>query len=135
MGKTIILASLMHTNRGAEIDESVTQDRSKDTSRPRQIRLDAAFKQRKAYKLLTATLVVAPTSLINQWGEELRRCSVAGSLEVHVWHGQNRLDLEAALDVEDTIQVVVTSYGVLASEHAKHEKSNKKNSSFIYGSV
>jgi DNA repair protein RAD5 len=134
MGKTIILASLIHMNRSAPNDTSVTEVRSKVTSKTRQIRLDTAFKQQKTSRPLNATLVVAPTSLINQWGEELRRCSTAGTLEVHIWHGQNRLDLEATLDVEDTIQVVVTSYGVLASEHAKHEKSSK-NSSFIYESA
>lgn len=138
MGKTIILASLIHTNRGPDVTAaSVLESKPKQTSKPRQIRLDAAFKKQaisKTSKPSLATLVVAPTSLINQWGEELQRCSVADSLEVYVWHGQNRLDLDAAVDSDDKIQVVVTSYGVLASEHAKHEKSTKKNPSSIFES-
>jgi DNA repair protein RAD5 len=139
MGKTIILASLIHTNCGP--DETLVpsiQSKQKKSSKSRQIRLDAAFKKQPTTtatpRTSTATLVVAPTSLINQWGEELQRCSAVDSLEVHVWHGQNRLDLDAAVDRDDIIQVVVTSYGVLASEHAKYEKSAKKNSSSIFES-
>lgn len=140
MGKTIILASLIHTNCGPdEAAASSAQGKEKQSSKSRQIRLDTAFKKQPAAtsttsRPSTATLVVAPTSLINQWGEELQRCSAADSLEVHVWHGQNRLDLDAAVDGVDIIQVVVTSYGVLASEHAKYEKSTKKNSSSIFES-
>lgn len=139
MGKTIILASLIHTNRGPDVVASpVLENKLKQTSKPRQTRLDNAFKNQvvsKTSKPSLATLVVAPTSLINQWGEELQRCSTADSLEVYVWHGQNRLDLDSAVDSEDKIQVVVTSYGVLASEHAKHEKATKKNSSSIFEST
>lgn len=137
MGKTIILASLIHTNCGPEDTAAPPTKKLQQTSKSRQIRLDTAFKKQtisSTTRPSTATLVVAPTSLINQWGEELRRCSADGSLEVHVWHGHNRLELDAVVDRDDIIQVVVTSYGVLASEHAKYEKSTKKNSSSIFES-
>src|SRR5882762_6765929 len=129
MGKTIMLSSLIQTNRTAElIDPKLA---AKDISKHRQLKLDNAFRplarQRpKSTKGPSATLIVAPTSLLNQWNEEIQRSSKPGTVKVLVWHGQNRLDLEAAVEADDDddelIRVVITSYGVLASEHAKGEK-------------
>ncbi|KAG9316777.1 putative DNA repair protein RAD5 [Chiua virens] len=133
MGKTIMLAALIHTNKGPE---SIRVDRNEST-RGRQLRLDSAFRplppnqSKRPRKGPSATLVVAPTSLLSQWSEELERCSVPGSVRVHVWHGQNRLDLEGIETDEDNdigIPIVITSYGVLASEHSKIEKSNGQSS-------
>ncbi|KAJ8084639.1 DNA helicase rad5 [Marasmius tenuissimus] len=119
----------------------------------RQLKLNSAFRPitkrtKKRMASPSATLIVAPTSLINQWGEEIERSSKPGTVEVRVWHGQNREDLEAFVDDEEpeeidisddddgddqnttkkkptkTIKVVITSYGTLASEHAKSEKSH-----------
>ncbi len=49
-------------------------------------------------------------------------------MQVIVWHRSNRLDLDAVIeDVdedEDIPKVVITSYGILASEHAKSYKSS-----------
>ncbi|KAF8913214.1 P-loop containing nucleoside triphosphate hydrolase protein [Gymnopilus junonius] len=78
-----------------------------------------------------ATLIVAPTSLLNQWHEELQRSSKPGALKVFVWHGQNRGDLETLIEDEEdknTLKVVITSYGVLASEHAKTDRSGNLKS-------
>ena len=188
-------------------------DGPKEKSKPRQVRLQAAFKNHSNAKLITndaprphqvkqkripsATLVVAPASLLNQWGEELKRCSKEGTIDVHIWHGQNRFSLPEALypdeieyiddddeqDIESSdsdeanediimvdqpesgaeqdddgewqpkarsrrvtkvqtkkdkkkkIQVVVTSYGVLSSEHAKYERSIRKSESSVFGST
>ncbi|KAH9486419.1 DNA repair protein RAD5 [Psilocybe cubensis] len=81
----------------------------------------------------SATLVVAPTSLLTQWSEELQRSCKPGRMQVIVWHGQNRQDLEDLLECDEddrgnVIKVVVTSYGVLASEHAKMDRSSKVKS-------
>ncbi|KAF9650357.1 hypothetical protein BDM02DRAFT_3223262 [Thelephora ganbajun] len=151
MGKTIMIASLLHTNRflpdlpssspppSLKLNNQFLPDGPKEKSKPRQVRLQAAFKNHsnaKSTRLPSATLVVAPTSLLSQWAEELRRCSQEGTMEIHVWHGHNRFSLHEALypdEVEDKrIQVVVTSYGVLASEHAKYEKSVRKSESSIF---
>jgi len=221
-----MIASLLHTNRflpeppsppspppSFKPNNKLLPDGPKEKSKPRQIRLQVAFKNHPNAKSATndfprgqqgnpkripsATLVVAPTSLLNQWGEELKRCSKEGTLEVHVWHGQNRFNLYEALypdevqyiddddeqdeikshsdeegeavDMDDEpesevegeddeewepkasskkvkrvkhkkdkrkkIQVIVTSYGVLASEHAKYEKSVRKSESSVFEST
>ncbi|TFK26658.1 DNA repair protein RAD5 [Coprinopsis marcescibilis] len=126
MGKTIMLSALIQTSLPSENDV-----KGEDTNRrnPKQLKLNSAFKSvsRKASpKPPSATLIVAPTSLLSQWAEELQRSSKPGALKVMVWHGQNRLDLDGLVDEEEdgdnVIRVIVTSYGVLASEHAKSEK-------------
>jgi DNA repair protein RAD5 len=125
-----MLSALILTNREAElVDPTVA---AKETSKHRQLKLDNAFRplarQRpQSTKGPSATLIVAPTSLLNQWNEEIKRSSKPGAVKVLVWHGQNRLDLEAAVEADDDddklLRVIITSYGVLASEHAKGEKS------------
>jgi DNA repair protein RAD5 len=226
MGKTIMIASLLHTNRFIpeppssspppptfKPNNQLLPAGPKEKSKPRQVRLQAAFKNHSNAKstvndvprpqhgdpkrMPSATLVVAPTSLLSQWEEELNRCSKEGTMEAHVWHGQNRFNLHQVLypdevehidddeeqeeivshsDNEDEdvimvdeleseaggsdndewkpkasskkvtkvrpkkdkmkkIQVVVTSYGVLASEHAKYEKSARKSESSVFEST
>ncbi|KAL0575237.1 DNA helicase rad5 [Marasmius crinis-equi] len=147
MGKTIMISALIQTAVGT--DEPI--DDSSTSTKHRQLKLNSAFRPiNKRAKRLTppaATLIVAPTSLINQWGEEIERSSKPGSVDVRVWHGQNREDLDAFVDDEEpeeididededdgkesdkkkpakTLKVVITSYGTLASEHAKSEKSS-----------
>ncbi|KAF9785715.1 SNF2 family N-terminal domain-containing protein [Thelephora terrestris] len=218
MGKTIMIASLLHTNRflsdplpsspsSFKPNDQLLPDEPKGKSKFRQVRLQAAFKNHSNVKptandaprphrgdpqrVPSVTLVVAPTSLLSQWGEELKRSSKEGTIEVHIWHGQNRFSLHEALypdevehidddsgseDIESPsdkdedmdvagkleseaegvdsdewkpkarsknatktkakdkkkIQVVVTSYGVLASEHAKYEKSARKSESSVF---
>ncbi|KAL4070532.1 SNF2 family N-terminal domain-containing protein [Scleroderma citrinum] len=134
MGKTIMLSALIHTNREPE---PVGEERSSSWSR--QLRLDGAFRpvpadRRKQPKFgSSATLIVAPTSLLSQWSEELQRSSEPGTLRVTVWHGQNRLDLDALQNEDEdnkSVSVVITSYGVLASEHSKFEKTYSRSSIF-----
>lgn len=125
-----MLSALILTNCKAELVDSDLA--IKDLSKQRQLKLDNAFRplaqQRpKSTKGPSATLIVAPTSLLNQWNEEIQRSSKPGTVKVLVWHGQNRLDLKAAVEADDNddqlLRIVITSYGVLASEHAKGEKS------------
>ncbi|KAG6854152.1 hypothetical protein C0991_010063 [Blastosporella zonata] len=130
MGKTIMLSALIHTSLPSADDLKVPP-----APKSRQMKLNAAFRpavQRKPPKRSSATLIVAPTSLLAQWSEELQRSSKPGTITTVVWHGQNRLDLESAIedgdDDEACIKVVITSYGVLASEHAKSEKSSSSRS-------
>ncbi|KAG1896321.1 SNF2 family N-terminal domain-containing protein [Suillus fuscotomentosus] len=137
MGKTIMLSALIHTNRDPE--PILPDDTSRDLARIRQLKLDNAFRSRalrqtnKPTKGPSATLIVAPTSLLSQWHEELQRSSAPGTLKISVWHGQNRLDLDGIEDnsMDDaSITVIITSYGVLASEHSKLLKSGGQSSIF-----
>lgn len=129
MGKTIMLSALIQSE-GTQ--EELETDAKSDPYKKVQLRLNNSFRpiarSRKSKQGPTATLIVAPASLLNQWAEELKRSSEPGTMEVTIWHGQNRLDLEAAVDDqgddEKIIKVIITSYGVLASEHAKLAKSD-----------
>ena len=131
MGKTIMISALIQT--GLPLPSDV---RPEPARKSKQLKLNASFKPvaRKApgstLKPPSATLIVAPTSLLAQWAEELQRSSKKGTLDVLVWHGQNRLDLESMVDEDEEdegkgkkpMKIVITSYGTLASEHAKSEK-------------
>ncbi|KAF8807924.1 DNA repair protein RAD5 [Phlegmacium glaucopus] len=134
MGKTIMLSALIQSSlapRGHEEETSVDI-----LTKAKQLKLNNAFRvvnQRKpeTRKPPSATLIVAPTSLMNQWLEELERSSKPGTFDAVVWHGQNRLDLEDLVEQNEddkTMKVVITSYGVLASEHAKMDKSGSHKS-------
>ncbi len=123
MGKTIMLSALIQTS----IPTQGPEEESNIPLTAKQLRLNNAFRPvNRNTCSSSATLVVAPTSLLNQWAEELKRSSKPGTLDVFIWHGQNRLDLEDVIDGRESghaIKVVITSYGVLASEHAKMERS------------
>ncbi|OCH95686.1 hypothetical protein OBBRIDRAFT_871170 [Obba rivulosa] len=132
MGKTIMLSALIQTARGPE--EPSKEGDSNGRSKARQLKLNSAFrtssrKQVGQTKGPSATLIVAPTSLLSQWSEELQRSSASGTLKVLVWHGQNRQDLEAAFEGDNAVDVVITSYGTLVSEHAKLERASSSASS------
>jgi DNA repair protein RAD5 len=125
MGKTIMLSALIQTNRKIDTSEEVEPEVAKPSTQPR-IRLDSKFKSvtgTKPRAQSSATLIVAPTSLLNQWSEELERSCEPGVVKTIVWHGNNRLDLGRLQGRDDKLVVVITSYGVLASEHAKVLKS------------
>ncbi|PPQ79873.1 hypothetical protein CVT25_002929 [Psilocybe cyanescens] len=134
MGKTIMLSALIQTSPPLQEPEQ----RPLQTVKTKQLKLNNAFRavnQRKpqSSKLPSATLVIAPTSLLNQWSDELHRSCKTGTMQVMVWHGQNRTDLEDLLEDDEeensnVIKVVITSYGVLASEHAKMDRANKPRS-------
>jgi DNA repair protein RAD5 len=128
MGKTIMLSALIQTLREPEPKEGFEKSAQ---SKARQLKLNEDFRTqahtpRSLSKGPSATLIVAPTSLLAQWAEELQRSSKPGTIKVLVWHGQNRRDLESLVaddyEGDTAIKAVVTSYGVLVSEHAKSQR-------------
>ncbi|OSX66957.1 hypothetical protein POSPLADRAFT_1175676 [Postia placenta MAD-698-R-SB12] len=126
MGKTIMLSALIQTACGPE--EPTPEPDTGRISKKRQLKLNNAFQatnkvEKRPRRGPSATLIVAPTSLLSQWSEELGRSSKPGTLKVLVWHSQNRIDLDTILDCDDPVDVVITSYGTLVSEHSKSEKS------------
>ncbi|PVG03217.1 hypothetical protein CPB86DRAFT_723782 [Serendipita vermifera] len=133
MGKTIQIASLIHT---AKFDPKSSLDEIDIKPRFKQLAIDRAFKAKintwDTGSGCPATLVVAPTSLLSQWASELQRASQHKTLSVLVWHGSNRSDLETAID---TVDVVITSYGVVASEHARHDDSRSNYRSPLFEST
>lgn len=60
------------------------------------------------------TLVVCPMSLLSQWDEQIQ-LHAGGVLSTMVYYGQGRGKTARALKVHD---VVLTTYGTLASEHS-----------------
>ena len=121
MGKTIMVSSLIHTARVDEGDEDDATNEKLEESRQQQVTINKTFrpvfKNKRRKHTPKTTLIVAPTSLISQWASELQRSSQKGSLNVIVWHGAGRLDLQGEVDAG--VDVVVTSYGVLASEYGR----------------
>ncbi|KAL5534034.1 hypothetical protein ACEPAG_494 [Sanghuangporus baumii] len=136
MGKTIMVSSLIQTNRGEKPEEDIPAEHiDQQRSKEKQLKLDAAFrpaaKKQPPRRRSRATLIIAPASLLDQWATEIRRSSGKSTVNVVVWHGQNREDLEAMIDSDiDAIDVVITSYGTLSSEHSRLDKSTKSASIF-----
>lgn len=115
MGKTIMLSSLIQTNRGEKPEEEIFVHEDPELrAKQKQLKLDAAFRpiKRQNIRRSRATLIIAPASLLDQWASEIIRSSVKGTVNVIVWHGQGREDLGTIIDMDiDAIDVVITSYG------------------------
>lgn len=64
----------------------------------------------------TATLVVAPMTLLSQWCSELEKSS-DNNLTVLMYYGSSRTSIQE--EIESGVDVVVTSYGTLVSDFKK----------------
>ncbi|KZS91640.1 hypothetical protein SISNIDRAFT_456554, partial [Sistotremastrum niveocremeum HHB9708] len=134
MGKTIQMISLILTNRTypPELEEA-DQELAAKNKKP--LRLGKAFEvlgDRAPRKRTNSTLIIAPTSLLNQWETEIQRACERGTLKTLVWHGSTRLDLEDALEDGEGVDVVITSYGVLGSEWSKQRRSRTNYRSSLF---
>jgi DNA repair protein RAD5 len=123
-----MIASLLHANHKPEplLDSTNTKYRP-------QLTLDKSFQPKDHTSSPglgpSATLIIAPVSLLGQWRSELTRCSIGASLQPTIWHGSSR----GAVNVDSGADVIITSYGTLATEHAKFLKTG--GSSPLYRSV
>ncbi|KAF2098361.1 hypothetical protein NA57DRAFT_66676 [Rhizodiscina lignyota] len=105
LGKTIQAVALMLTNPRPEDEE-----------------LEADPKLKISRKTGKGTLVVAPLALIRQWESEIKtKVSSSQNLRVLVHHGQSRTKRADDLKKYD---VVITTYQILASEHAGSSDSD-----------
>ncbi len=142
LGKTIMVASLILTNTAhaaaadnppqsspplelsdssSDDDQVIVTKKSKFfPSVAKQAKLGShggvVKRATKASSRPKATLVVAPMTLLAQWVEELERSS-KDDIYVLMYYGNQRTDLRA--EIEAGVDVVVTSYGTLASEFKK----------------
>ncbi|KAI1914070.1 DNA helicase rad5 [Ophidiomyces ophidiicola] len=116
LGKTIEVMSLIHSNSPSP----AMLQRGSNSSTP-----DALPPPTKASSHVWAapytTLVVAPTSLLSQWESEAIKASKHGSVRVFVYHGTEKLADLRTLGSNHTsagsINIVITSYGVVRSEY------------------
>ncbi|WVQ72424.1 hypothetical protein IAR50_001976 [Cryptococcus sp. DSM 104548] len=138
MGKTCMMASLIHTNRQTEdlAKEEESPDKQEgEEAEPGAKR--AKFKQvtlsnqwraipsvPKPLAKARATLVVCPVSLAAQWHEELGKMSREGSVNSFMWYGNDRTDVDTILSGEgkEKVDVIVTSYGTISSEYQRWMK-------------
>ncbi|GAA5841303.1 hypothetical protein JCM9279_000609 [Rhodotorula babjevae] len=76
-----------------------------------------------------ATLVVAPMTLLSQWCDELERSSKGRKMRVVMYYGNKRESGSDLLrDIDEGVDVVVTSYGTLCSDFKQSglDASDKK---------
>ncbi|OCF36767.1 DNA repair protein RAD5 [Kwoniella heveanensis BCC8398] len=141
MGKTCMMASLLHTNQEADMPSSpdpdaTTGDEEPASKRPKfkQVTLSNQWRAiptiAKPVNVPRATLVVCPVSLAAQWHEELGKMSEKGTITSFMWYGNDRTDIERLLAQEGKkkVDVIITSYGTLASEYQKWRKIKDKPS-------
>ena len=72
--------------------------------------LESAYSQTQ----LPASLVVAPTSLLHNWQNELKK--FAPDLKTFIYAGNKRQKSERISDFFDEYQVIITSYGIVRSD-------------------
>ncbi|KAG8919048.1 DNA helicase rad5 [Tulasnella sp. 408] len=123
MGKSIMTSSLLHTSKEADPSE-ISEDNDKAAKRRVQGALNFSKNPSRQHSTRkpTATLIVAPLTLLSQWKSELERSSKKGTLKAYIYHGNARADLEALVNSEEdgVINVIIASYGTLSSEHSKY---------------
>ncbi|PGH11267.1 hypothetical protein AJ79_05002 [Helicocarpus griseus UAMH5409] len=114
LGKTIEMLSLMHSHKS-------------DVVKPPTAGFDglsgASFNSTKPVEAPYTTLVVAPTSLLAQWESEAMKASKEGTMRVLVYYGADKtVDLRklcSASNPHSAPNLIITSYGVVRSEHSQ----------------
>lgn len=134
-----MMASLIHLNREGASSTTPTPPPVEDeplSKRQKFVQVTLSNQWRaiptatKTIHGARATLVVCPVSLASQWNEELGKMSEKGSISSFMWYGNDRTDIERLLLQEGRkkVDVIITSYGTLASEYAKWLKVKDKPS-------
>ncbi|OAX85524.1 hypothetical protein ACJ72_00113 [Emergomyces africanus] len=112
LGKTIEMLSLIHSHKSEVV-------------KPQPAGFDslsgASFNASRPVAAPYTTLVVAPTSLLSQWESEAMKASREGSLKVLVYYGSDKsVDLRKLCSNSTSApNLIITSYGVVRSEHSQ----------------
>lgn len=93
--------------------QSLLKNKGKGKSTVKRIKLDKSAPR--------ATLIVCPMTLMDQWASELRRSSNE-DIRLVTFHGSNRTNVFE--EVQGGVDIVITSYGTLASEFSKWSNEN-----------
>jgi len=141
MGKTCMMAALLHLNREGDAPSStspppLTGEGEPAFKKPKFLQVTLSNQWRavptapRPTAIPRATLVVCPVSLASQWHEELGKMSDKGTITSLMWYGNDRTDIERLLLQEGRkkVDVIITSYGTLASEYQKWKKLKDKPS-------
>ncbi|KAL4973153.1 SNF2 family N-terminal domain-containing protein [Aspergillus desertorum] len=110
LGKTIEMLSLVHSHRNLP----PTQSSGVSTRLPTSGVVPAPY----------TTLVVAPMSLLAQWEDEAMKASKDGSMKVLMYYGNDKnVNLRELCSAGNAAapSMVLTSYGVVMSEHRAHQ--------------
>lgn len=128
LGKTIEMLSLMHSHQ-SELGTRETCPRTSGATFS-ELGDPASGLSRSSKKPVFAprtTLVVSPTSLLSQWESEAIKASKAGSMKVLVYYGNDKfVDLRSlcsSWNAQQAPDLVITSYGIVRSEHARLQTS------------
>ncbi|THC96788.1 hypothetical protein EYZ11_003713 [Aspergillus tanneri] len=114
LGKTIEMLSLIHTHRNVPPRQAWDAPSSVSDLPP----LHSTYA--RVVPAPYTTLVVAPTSLLSQWESEALKASQPGSITVYMYYGNDKnIDLRKLCSASNLTapNVIVTSYGVVLSEH------------------
>lgn len=68
------------------------------------------------------TLVICPTSVLAQWADEVTSKVASNTLTVYVFHGADRRSI--GLSKFRSMNVVITSYGIVSSEYTNYGKDS-----------
>ncbi|VVT49553.1 uncharacterized protein SAPINGB_P002326 [Magnusiomyces paraingens] len=124
LGKTISTMAVIHTNKYSEETEY-------DENLPSSQVLREKRDKRGDFAKYT-TLIVAPMSLLSQWESEALASSKNGTTRVLVYYGSaaTSINLRSLLcgpnAEKEAPNVIVTSYGTLASEHTTLVRYRKR---------
>ncbi|EER38837.1 DNA repair protein rad5 [Histoplasma capsulatum H143] len=130
LGKTIEMLSLIHSHKPEAVKG---QFAGFDTLS------GAFFNTSRPVPAPYTTLVVAPTSLLAQWESEAMKASKEGSMKVLVYYGSDKTaDLGKLCSMSNpnsSPNLIITSYGVVRSEHSQLARTLLKSYTTIFAQI
>ncbi|KAF3895621.1 DNA excision repair protein (Rad5) [Trichophyton interdigitale] len=116
LGKTIEMMSLIHSHKpNSEYFNSITSSSSSQG-------IIWPHNSPEVSYAPHTTLVVAPTSLLSQWESEASKASKPGTMKTLVYYGTDKsVNLRNICSPKNQLapNIIITSYGVVRSEHSQ----------------